>query len=193
MYVRRLLLASFACCVIFVAAGWAILKVSPEVTLEFTQAQLQEQLSPRFPAQKCILTACIELNNPKISLKEGADLFGIETTFVATLGKRSMQGTAKLEGKPSYEQESGNFYLKDVKVTEFTMGGNAPDFDEVVKVRGPAVMAAIMNRIPLYSVSSHPKYGAIAKHALRSVQVVDSKLRVVFANPLLLFINEYAP
>lgn len=187
MQSRRLLLVAGASCLVLFAAGWAFLKYAPEVTLEFTQEQLQEQLNPRFPAQKCIFTACIEMTNPKLTLQDGTDRVRIETNFVATLGKRTMPGVARVEGRPSYEKATGNFYLQEVKVTEFTMSGNAPDFNEVVKVRGPAVMAAIVNQMPLYSVKSHPKYGALAQLALRSVHVAGGKLQVVFANPLLLF------
>jgi Protein of unknown function (DUF1439) len=105
---------------------------------------------------------------------------------VATLGSRAMPGIARFTGRPHYEQGSGSFYLKDVEVVEFKMSGNAPDFDEVVKVRGPGIVAAIMNQFPLYSVQSHPKYGSLAKLALRSVRVEQGQLQVVFANPLLL-------
>jgi hypothetical protein len=187
MRARRLILAAAACVLALLAAGWALIKYSPEVTLEFTQEQLQAQLAPRFPTQKCLLKACIELIQPRVTLEEGADRLGIETNIVATLGSRKMPGVARFSGRPNYDQGSGNFYLQDVKVAEFTMSGNAPDFDEVVKVRGPGVMAAIMNGMPLYSLRSHPKYGAIAKHALRTVRVVNGRLQVVFINPLLLF------
>jgi Protein of unknown function (DUF1439) len=187
MRIRRLLAFVALLFVGLLAAGWALLKFAPEVTLEFTQQQLQEQVAPKFPQKKCVLSACIELSNPKVLLINGSDRVAMEAEFTATLGTRSMPGLAKLDGRPVYEQISGNFYLREVKVLEFKMSGNAPDFDEVVKVRGPAVMSAIMSNVPLYSVSSHPKYGAIAKSAMRSVQVGDGKLRVVFGNPLLLF------
>lgn len=97
-----------------------------------------------------------------------------------------MPGTAKFSGRPTYEQGSGNVYLQDVQVTEFQMTGNASDFNDVVKVRGAGIVASIMNRFPLYSVQSHPKYGAIAKLALKRVGVVNGQLQVVFVNPLLL-------
>jgi hypothetical protein len=187
MPVRTILFTATAFCFVIAAASWLLFKYSPEVTLEFSQVQLQEQLASRLPAQKCVLNACIEFNKPKIVLQEGSDLLGIETNFVATYGKRNMPGLARLEGKPYYEQESGNFYLKDVKVTEFTISGNPLDFDEIMRVRGAAVIAAVVNRMPLYSVRSHPRYGAVAKHTLRSVQVVGGKLQVVLARPPLLF------
>lgn len=187
MRFRRLTLSICAIFLALLAGAWLLLKYSPEVTLNFTQAQLQEQLEPRFPVRKCVLTACIELTGPRLALANGSDRIDIETSFIATLGNRTMPGSAKFSGRPTYEQGSGNFYLQDVLVTEFQMSGNAPDFNEVVKVRGPGIVAAIMNRIPLYSVQAHPKYGAIAKLALKTVSVVNGRLQVVFVNPLLIF------
>jgi hypothetical protein len=189
MHFRRISIALGALFLALLAGAWLLLKYSPEVTLNFTQAQLQEQLDPRFPAKKCILSVCVELLGPRLSLAEGSERVTIDTSFIATLGSRTMPGSAKFSGRPHYEQGSGNFYLQDVQVTEFQMSGNAPDFNDVVKVRGPAIVAAIMNRFPLYSVQSHPKYGAIAKLALKTVRVVNGQLQVVFVNPLLVFGN----
>jgi hypothetical protein len=182
---RSLLLSFGAVLLALLAGAWLLLNNPTEITLNFTQAQLQEQLDPRFPAKKCVLAACVELMSPRLLLTDGSDRLGIETSFVATLGTRTMPGTAKFSGRPTYEQGSGNFYLQDVQVTEFQMTGNAPDFNEAMQVRGSGIVAAIMNRFPLYSVQSHPKYGAIAKLALKRVAVVNGQLQVVFVNPLL--------
>ena len=187
MRIRRILFGILALFLAAMAAVWLLLKYAPHVTLNFAQARLQSQLDPRFPAKKCLLSACIELTSPRVSLTEGSDRIGIETSFVATLGGRTMPGFTTFTGRPHYESSSGNFYLQDVQVTEFNMSGNAPDFDEAVKVRGPGIVAAIMNRFPLYSIQSHPQYGAIAKLALKSVRIVNGQLQVEFSNPLLLF------
>lgn len=183
---RRILFTIVLAALALMTVAWLALKYSPEVTLNFTQAQLQSQIEPKFPQKRCLLSACVELMNPRVMLTEGTDRVGIETSFVATLGNRTMPGFAKFTGRPHYEQSSGNFYLHDLQVVEFSMKGNAPDFDEVVKARGSGIAAAIMNRFPIYSVQSHPKYGSFAKLALRSLSVVDGQLQVVFANPLLL-------
>lgn len=171
-------------------AAWLILKYSPEVTLNFTQAHLQDQLEPKLPKKKFVLNAGVELMNPQVSLTEGSDRIGIDSSFLASLGNRTMPGFARFTGKPHYDQGSGNFYLQDVQVAKFTMSGSAPDFDEVVKVHGPRIVATVMNRFPLYSVQAHPKYGTIAKLALRSVRFVEGQLQVIFANPLL-FVGEW--
>lgn len=165
------------------AAWWAVTTFSPELSVDLTQQELQAQLDPRFPIEKCLFV-CIELREPKVRLGEGADRVGFSAQFVATMGKRKMPGTATFTGKPRYEPSSASFYLADVQVTEFQMTGNAPDFDEVVKVRGPKMLAAILQGVPLYTLKSDTRHGALAKLALRSVEVVDGKLRIRFLNPL---------
>jgi hypothetical protein len=187
MNIRRILFGVAICALASTGAVFLLWKYSPEVTLVFTQAQLQRELEPKFPVKKCVLGACVELIAPRITLLEGADRVGIETSFVANLGKRTMPGSTRLTGRPHYDPASGNFYLQDVHVTQFAMSGNAADFDEVVKARGPGIVTAIMNRFPLYSVQKHPRYGEIAKLAIRSVRVVNGQLQIVFVNPLLLF------
>ena len=133
---RRVVLSFGAVLLALLMGAWLLLKNPTEITVNFTQAQLQEQLEPRFPAKKCVLAACVELISPRVLLTDGSDRIGIETSFVATLGTRTMPGTAKFSGRPTYEQGSGNFYFQDVQVTEFQMSGNASEFNEVLKVRG---------------------------------------------------------
>lgn len=193
MNFRRIVLAFAALLLLTVTGAWVVMKYAREVTLSFSQAQLQEQLDPRFPTRTCMRGACVELLQPKVLLPEGSDRVVVQTLFVASLGNRAMPGLTKFSGRPHYDQGSGNFYLQDVQVSEFQMNGNAPNFNDVVRVLGPGIVAAIMNRFPVYSIQSHPKYGAIAKLALKSVRVSDRQLQVVFANPLLLNTSHRPP
>lgn len=183
MLKRRLLIALLLLLAVPVA-WWAVNRFSPELSVELSQAEIQAQLDPRFPQQKCLLGACLELREPRVRLDEGPDRVGFTAQFVATLGKRQMPGTATFTGRPRYEKSRGSFYLDDVQVSEFRMSGNAPDFDEVVRVRGPKVLAALLQSVPLYTLSADTRHGALARLALRSVQVVDGRLRITFLNPL---------
>lgn len=182
---HRLLLIALLLIAAPVATWWGVATFSPELSIDLTQEQIQSQLDPRFPAEKCVMAAiCIELREPKVKLDQGPDRLGLSAQFVATLGNRRMPGTTTFTGKPHYDQLSGSFYLHDVKVSEFQMSGNAPDFDEVIQVRGPKAMAAILERVPLYTLNGNSRQSELAKLALRSVQVMDSRLRITFLNPL---------
>jgi hypothetical protein len=181
---RRLLVALLLLGLAVPVAWWAVNRFSPELSVELSQAEIQAQLDPRFPRQECLLGACLELREPRVRLDEGPDRVGFSAQFVATLGKRQMPGTAMFTGRPRYDASRGSFYLDDVQVTEFRMSGNAPDFDEVVRVRGPKVLAALLQNVPLYTLSADSRHGALARLALRSVQVVNGKLRIIFLNPL---------
>lgn len=184
MLKRRLLVIALLLAAGLAVAWWAVMTFSPDLSIELTEQEIQAQLAPRFPAEKCFLGACLELRDPQVRLDQGPDRVGFSAQFVATLGKRKMPGTTTFTGRPRYEPANGSFYLDDVQVSEFQMSGNAPDFDEVVRVRGPKVMEAILRNVPLYTLKSDTQHGALAKLALRSVQIVGGKLRITFLNPL---------
>jgi hypothetical protein len=184
MLKRRLLVIALLLALAIPAAWWAVVTFSPEISIDLSQQEIQAQLDPRFPAEKCFLGACLELREPQLRFDAGPDRIGFSAGFVVTLGKRKMPGTTTFTGKPRYDPARASFYLDDVQVSAFQMSGNAPDFDEVVRVRGPRVMEAILRNVPLYRLSSDGKHGALAKLALRLVQIVDGKLRISFVNPL---------
>lgn len=185
MLKRRLLIVALVMAAALAAAWWAVTTFSPVVTLELSRDQIQAQLAPRFPAEKCLLhTVCLALREPRLQLDEGSDRIGLAAQFTATLGQRAMPGTVAFTGRPRYDAGTGSFYLDDVQVSQFQMSGNAPDFDEVVRVRGPGIMAAILHRVPLYTLKPDTTRGELARLALRSVQVVDGKLRLTLLNPL---------
>jgi len=185
MLKRRLIVIALLIAAALVVA-WGIVKTfSPDMTIELSRDEIQAQLNPKFPAEKCLLRiVCVELREPKLHLDEGSDRVGLTAQFMATLGKRTMPGTVVFSGKPRYEPGNASFYLDDVQVSEFQMTGNAPDFDEVVRVRGPKLMEALLRSVPLYTLKADTTRGELARLALRSVQVVNGKLRITFLNPL---------
>lgn len=184
MLKRRLVVIALVLVLAIPAAWWAIVTFSPELSIELTQAEVQAQLAPRFPTERCLLAACLSLHDPKVRFDEGPDRVGFSAQFVATLRQRKMPGTVTFSGRPVYHPDTASFYLEDVQVSEFRMSGNAPDFDEVVRVRGPKIMAKLLQSVPLYTLSSDTRHGQLAKLALRSVQVLGGKLRITFLNPL---------
>jgi len=185
MLKRRLLVITLLLVAAMASAWWAVKTFSPEMTVELSRDDIQAQLAPKFPAEKCLLqVVCLELREPRLRLDEGADRVGLTAQFTATLGKRTMPGIVAFTGRPRYEPTNGAFYLDDVQVSEFQMSGNAPDFDEVVRVRGPKVMETILRNVPLYTLKTDTTRGELAKLALRSVQVVNGKLRITLLNPL---------
>lgn len=174
---------------VVIASGvwWAVKSFSPVAFIDISQKQIQAQLDPHFPRERCLLAACLEIREPKLSMNAGSERLGFTARLVATLGQRTMSGTTAFSGVPRYNERAGSFYLDDVRVSQFEMSGNAPDFDEAVKLRGPGIMAAILQNIPLYTLSPDSERESLAKWGLRSVQVVDGKLRIRFINPMAWF------
>jgi hypothetical protein len=181
---RRLALILATLAALVAVAWWALDRFSSEVSIDIDEPQLQARLDAQFPKEKCLLGACLTLSQPKVKLSPQANRVELSAQFVATLGKRSMPGAMELTGRPHYAADAGAFYLKDVEVRRFDMTGNAPDFDEVVRTRGPALTAAILQQVPLYSLKTDSRYGTLARRSLRSIEVVDGRMRVRFINPL---------
>ena len=172
---------------LLVGLAYAAIHYAPEAALFVEESELQERVSLRFPIRDCILSACLEFRDPDVSIPLGSNRISLSLSFAARLGRRHMPGVAELSGVPIYRPKSGSFTLTDVQVARFEMSGNAPDFDEVVRVRGPRVLASIISNVPLYTIRGDTWKEQFVRLSLRSVGVIDGKLRIVWANPLLLF------
>jgi hypothetical protein len=151
---------------------------SPELSIDLSQDQIQPIPIRAFrPRSACWLLCALNCANPRSDSKKAR----IASPFraVPRNGNRHLHA---FMGGPRHVQGAGTFHLEDIQVSELQMSGNAPDFDEAVRTRGPKVMAEVLQRVSLYSLNSNSKHGAMAKHALRSVRVVEGKLRITFLN-----------
>jgi hypothetical protein len=163
------------------AAWWAIDAFMPEAFIEIDQAQLQARLDARFPQKNCaMMVACLTLSDPRVTLTEGSERIGFAADVLVTLGKREMPGKVAFSGVLRYVRYQGDFYLDDVQVDNFSLTGFPPDLVQVVKSRGPAAMRRALEGHPIYSIKGDNTRSALAKFAVRDVQVVNGKVRVTF-------------
>ena len=162
------------------AAGWwAVIAFTPEASIDIEQAQLQQRLDARFPQKHCtMLVACLTLSNPVISLTEGSPRIGLSADVLVALGRRHMPGQVTFSGVLRYVRYEGNFFLDDVRVDNFSLTGFPPELVQVVKVRGPDALRHTLQGHPIYTLKG--THAALAKLAVRDVQVVDGKVHVTF-------------
>jgi hypothetical protein len=97
-----------------------------------------------------------------------------------TLGRREMPGRVVFSGVLRYVRYQGDFYLDDVQIDNFSLTGFPPDLVQVVKMRGPAALRRALEGHPIYTLKGDTSTSALAKLAVRDVQVVDGKVRVTF-------------
>ena len=163
------------------AAWWGVVTFVPEGTIDIDQAQLQARLDARFPQKNCaMMIACLTLSDPHVVLTEGSTRIGLSADVLVTLGHREMPGKVAFSGVLRYVRYEGDFYLDDVQIDNFALTGLPPDLVQVVKVRGPAALRRALEGHPIYTIKGDSAKAALAKLAVRDVQVVDGKVRVTF-------------
>jgi hypothetical protein len=163
------------------AAWWGVTAFMPEASIDIDQAQLQQRLDQRFPQKNCaMLVACLTLSHPVVRLTDGSPRIGLAADVLVTLGHREMPGQVAFSGLLRYVRYQGEFYLDDVQVDNFSLTGFPPDLVQVVKVRGPDALRRALQGHPIYTLQGDGARAALAKLAVRDVQVVDGKVRVTF-------------
>ena len=178
---RRVAIAAGAVLAAGAAAWWGVVTFAPEGFIDIDQAQLQARLDARFPQKNCtLMVACLTLSAPVVTLTDGSPRIGLSADVLVTLGHREMPGKVAFSGVLRYVRYQGDFYLDDVQVDNFELTGFPPDLVQVVKVRGPAAMRRALENHPIYTLKGDSTKTALAKLAVRDVEVVGGKVRVTF-------------
>ena len=162
-------------------AWWAVTATMPQGYIDIDQAQLQARLDTFFPQKHCtMMVACITLSQPVVKLTEGSPRIGLSSDILVTLGHREMPGQVTFSGVLRYVRYQGDFFLDDVQVDKFALTGVSPDMVQVVKQRGPDALRRALQGHPIYTLRGDSARQALAKLAVRDVQVVNGKVRVTF-------------
>jgi len=178
---QRILFGVAATAVLLATAWWAIAAFMPQGSIDIDQAQLQQRLDARFPQKNCtMVVACVTLSSPVVKLTDGSPRIGLSADVLVALGRREMPGKVAFSGVLRYVRYEGDFYLDDVQIDNFSLSGFPPEFVQVVQVRGPAALRRALEGHPVYTLKGDSARGALAKLAVRDVQVVGGKVRVTF-------------
>ena len=157
--------------------GWQF--VQKGFSIDITQEQIQAQLTPKFPIQKNILLANITLSDPKVTLKESSDRVFIGANVAVTVPTQpKASGATTLSGKVVYAPEQGAFVLSDMRVEELKVPGVSSQILEKASALISEVGAQVLNRFPIYTLDPNDRTQKLAKSVLKSVNVVNGKLRV---------------
>jgi hypothetical protein len=181
MNVRAVAIGLVIVATVGAAGWWGVTAFMPEATIAIDQAQLQQRLDQRFPQKHCtMMVACLTLSHPVVRLTDGSPRIGLAADVLVTLGRREMPGQVAFSGLLRYVRYRGEFYLDDVQVDNFSLSGFPPDLVQVVKVRGPDALRRALQGHPIYTLPDDGARAALARLAVRDVQVVDGKVRVTF-------------
>jgi hypothetical protein len=179
---KRLLIA-----LVVVGAGvgaWFLFqRVNPEISVSFSQSELQSKLAERFPVERCapLNLACFIVREPKLALKEGSDRIDVSTSFALKVGNREYPGSAAFTTKIRYAQSDGAFFLDDVQITQFSTEGKLGDLENLVRSQGDLMIGTLLRTTPVYKFKNETdsRAQAIAKSTIRDVKVENGKLKIV--------------
>jgi len=165
-----------------IAIGWwATVRFTPEAYIDIDQSQLQARLEPRFPQKSCaMMVACVTLSAPRVSLAEDSDRIGLAADVLVSLGRRQAPGKVAFSGTLRYVPHDGDFYLDDVRIEQLAFSGVPPEYEELVRSRGPGAMRRALEGHPIYSIKGDTAKEKLIRFAVRDVRVVGGKVRVTF-------------
>jgi hypothetical protein len=181
MNTRRVAIGLATVAALVAAGWWAVVAYVPQAVIDIDQAQLQQRLDARFPHKNCtLMVACLTLSAPVVRLTEGSPRIGLSADVLVTLGRREMPGQVAFSGVLRYVRYQGDFFLDDVQIDNFALTGFPPELVQVVKVRGPAALRRALEGQAIYTLKGDTATSALARLAVRDVQVVNGKVRVTF-------------
>jgi Protein of unknown function (DUF1439) len=163
-------------------AGWFVFQhFNPQVSIDFTQAELQAKLAQRFPIEKCapLNLACFVVREPSLALNSGSDRIDVATRFALRVGGREHPGHASFSTKIRYDAQAGAFFLSEVKILEFSTEGRLGELEAIVNTQGEAIIGMLLRTTPVFTLKNDSREQRIAQSIVRDVKVVDGKLRVV--------------
>ena len=181
MSARRVAIGLGVAAVAAAGGWWAVTTFMPQASIDIDQAQLQQRVDARFPQKHCsMMVACLTLSKPVVRLTEGSPRINLSADVLVALGHREVPGQVTFSGVVRYVRYEGDFFLDDIRVDNFSLTGVPPELVQVVKVRGPDALRRTLQGHPIYTLKGQGARAALAKLAVRDVQVVDGKLRVTF-------------
>jgi Protein of unknown function (DUF1439) len=170
--------------VLAIAAGVYFYVSSKEYVVRIPEKQLQEKLQEKLPISKSYFFIFqVTLDNPRVELTNGNDRInaGLDVVLNIKLGgeEKPLGGSLDASGSIRYEPESGQFYLTDPNIEQFSIQG--------IPEKHISKATTVMEQALTEYYASHPIYTlkvgdikqAAAKLVLKSVLVENKELVVV--------------
>ena len=98
-----------------------------------TKQEIQRAIDKKLPLHKNLIVAKILVKQAEISLIEEKNIAVLNTTFTVKLFDKKYSGVGELQSAVDYDQATGKFYLKALKVNSFIVDKLDPHFAEQLK------------------------------------------------------------
>lgn len=151
-------------------------------TVEFTEQQIQQQLSRLMPFKKEEMFVTIIVSDPTIELGKPDGTIGVFANLQAQApGGIRGSGKTKITGNLSYKKETGSFYLNNPKIAHIEIDQIPSQFhDNIRKLAQFALSSAVENKA-LFTLKDDNAQQQLAKSTLQSVKIIPGKLVVTLA------------
>jgi hypothetical protein len=152
-----------------------------DLSLHFTETQLQDKLNAKLPAPKTYLTIFnITLENAKVHLRNGSNKISIGLDVVLNLKGQGayppLVGKIEVSAGVAYVPETAQFFLVEPIMDSLSMQGIPKIYAEKVTSALSKALAAYYAEHPVYQLKSTDYKQAAARFVLKSVDVENQEL-----------------
>lgn len=170
--IRRVLICAVA------LVYWTGTGCASGMTITMSRNQLQRRVEERFPIEKNLLAASVELTDPEIILQPGLDKIGIKMVpRVRLIGGKTFEGKLAVLGDLYYEPEDGLFYLHHAQLVQFEIDGLPEGLRHPVTTAINIGLSTVLQAIPIYAL--HTSVETSAKMFIKTVRVEDGEVLVI--------------
>jgi len=107
------------------------------ITVHITREQIQQQLAPRFPIEKRELFLKAVFRDPQVLLTPDSNRIGMAaTTLLQVAPEETITGRIALDGELRYEPESGQLFLKNIRLVDAHIDAISPQMEPAIKRLG---------------------------------------------------------
>jgi len=170
--IKRVLLALF-----FMASTQLAMAFS--YTLEISEEELQEKISKMMPMEKKKYFVTVILSNPDVDLADGKNEVGI-FSHVKVIAPGGIQGAGKVNitGSLRYDADKGAFFFNHPEIVSLEIDDVPEKYIPNIKSIAQSVTAKVLAARPVYKLKDDNLKQKLAKSALKSIKVENSKLLV---------------
>lgn len=98
-----------------------------------SKQEIQNAIDKKLPLNKHVMIAKLVVKKADMSLNEEKQLAVVQADFTVNLFNKIYNGTGEVQSAVDYDQESGKFYLKALKVNSFTVDNLDPNLAKQLK------------------------------------------------------------
>ena len=148
------------------------------LTLNVPQSELNTK-SSKFPIKKNFVFANVNIEQPKIFIKEGQDRLSakIDLSLSALFIPKS-KGVFEISGVPYFNKEKSAIFLEDVNIEDLTFTDLVlnKNFTKNLITNMTPIIDQIFSNIPIYEIDKSSFKGSFVK----DVKIENSELLVTF-------------